>query len=126
MSTFDAMVETFRTVHGLSPEAACRAAVGRDRNEAEARANWDRYDRLQEAESAATAAILASAGHASDLAPETVAVMEAARRSLGMNITEARTYAANLRDRETRRAGSEHAKRFQQEFAGALTPKVAA
>lgn len=125
-STFDMMVETFRAA-GLSPQAARIAAIGRDHfTEADARLYHDRQDRLREAEDAATAAMLAPTGQAPDLATETVAVMEAARRQLGMDEPSARRYALGLLEREVRRGGREHAARWQKAFAVALVEKAAA
>jgi hypothetical protein len=119
-SSFDNMIAMFRE-SGMTPEAARIAAIGRGfRNEAEAREHWDRSDRLMEAERAASAAMLAPTGQAPALEPETLQVVEAARAKLGMGQADARVYAVRLQERETRRAGSAHAKRFLQEFARGL------
>lgn len=126
-STFDDRVETFR-LSGLSPQAAVVAAIGRDhRTEGEARAYYERYDRLQEAERRAAEALLApTAPAAPGLDAETLQVAEAARTRLGMPIDEARQYAVHLREREVRRGGAEHARRWQTAFAVALAEPVQA
>lgn len=120
-STFDRLIESYQ-VRGLSREAAVRAAIGRDGfTESYARERSAQADRLREAEEAAEAAARTPIGPSPDLAMKTVAVAEAARRQLGMDEASARRYATSLQEREMRRGGPEHAARWQEAFAVALS-----
>jgi hypothetical protein len=111
MDTFDRMVATFKRM-GLS-ESAAKLAVARGQGtEQQVREAW------RSGEAAAEASRMRESATAVPPIVEQTAV--AARTHLSMSDGEARTFAAQLHEREVRRAGPAHAESYLRTFVEGL------
>ena len=107
MSAFDEMVEMFEAA-GNSPDMARRAAIGRYRNEREAREALDGVTVDSSPEAAALAAEHLTPGSQLPIIEQAeVKLSAAAQTYLGMGYTEAEQYAARHRDRAESRHGDQ-------------------